>query len=410
MRAKRAPKYCHHKPTSRGYCRTTDADGVRSTTYFPGRFNSPESRAAYHAFLRRDDAPADEAGSITCEQLSAVWLLERREQTDLDTDNGYNRFSHDRQAAALLASLAGLPASDMTCGKLKKLRRMLIDEGRLALRTLNRRIDHVRNIFRWATTEDMIRDNVWHSLMALPRLQTHDAPSVKPPREVSAVDTDDVLMMLPHLSPTVRAMVKVQALTGCRAGELVQLRWQDIVKDGHAYGEAVWYFEPPQHKNKWRKKTRRIFIGPSAQQVLAEYERTRPIKDAEYIFTPVESAAWKLWERSRNYRAAPGPEYEAKQPARINSWQDGLARVDDTRTWQFKSRSYLQAIRRACGRAGIVPIKTHQLRHAVSEKLDRIDGGGREKAAAVLGHDISTADIYAGRNHVLAAKMMAEHG
>jgi integrase len=413
-RKTKAASYLHHTPSNRGYSRVTDpATGKRSTVYFSGKHNSVESRAEYAEFLREQAGQATPDGRYSCEQLAMIYLENERDVTDFDNAAARGRYGAARKAAELLATLGDLPANEITCGKLVGLQEVLVKQGKLALRTLNRRINHVRRIIRFGTQRDMVSGGIFHDLEAVEALTTRTAPSVTAPQEVDAADAGDVAAMREALSETVRAMVDVQALTGCRAGELVQLAWHGIVRDDPRYlvdGVQVWYFDPPQHKNRWRKKARRIFIGPEAQAVLLKYEAARPVKDTEFIFTPRESAAWHLWQKSQRYAAKPTQYHEYNGPRRLTTWSEALGSVGDDIRWQFASHAYGRSIGYACKKVRVLKIKTHQLRHHVSVTIDRKADGGREAAAAVLGHAIDTAAIYAGHNYAKAAETMAAHG
>src|SRR5437762_3220782 len=72
--ARKPPGYCPHRPTDRGYARF--GTGAKPT-YFPGRYNSPESLAAYRAALARwlstgsPDPPAPTMSALIGEIVDA---------------------------------------------------------------------------------------------------------------------------------------------------------------------------------------------------------------------------------------------------------------------------------------------------------------------------------------------------
>ena len=86
---------------------------------------------------------------------------------------------------------------------------------------------------------------------------------------------------LPHLPKIVADMVRFERLTGCRPGEVCQLRPSDIDRT-----LAVWAYRPGSHKTEHHDRERVIFIGPKAQEVILPYL----LRDAAaYCFSPAES-------------------------------------------------------------------------------------------------------------------------
>ena len=87
-----------------------------------------------------------------------------------------------------------------------------------------------------------------------------------------------------HLRRPVRALVKLQLLTGARPGELLELRACDIELDG---AESVWRYRPEALKNTFRDRERVIHFGPRSQRILRQFLSDRPT-DA-YVFSPKEA-------------------------------------------------------------------------------------------------------------------------
>ena len=102
--------------------------------------------------------------------------------------------------------------------------------------------------------------------------------------------TEDVIeKTLAHLSPTVADMIRFQRLTGCRPGEVCQLRPMDLDRTGE-----IWVYRPASHKTEHHGRERVIFIGPKAQDVLRPY-LLRPADQC--CFSAVESAQQRLDSR-----------------------------------------------------------------------------------------------------------------
>ena len=160
---------------------------------------------------------------------------------------------------------------------------------------------------------------------------------------------------------------------------------------------GVWVYRPERHKTEHHGRERRIFIGPEGQAVL------RPFldRDAEaYCFSPAESEAERNAERKANRRSPMTPSQAARRPK--------TDRQREPRT-RYDKNGYCRAIVRACRLAEVEPWSPNQLRHtratAIRERY------GLEAAATVLGHsDTKITAVYAERDFVMAAKIMAEVG
>ena len=157
---------------------------------------------------------------------------------------------------------------------------------------------------------------------------------------------------------------------------------------------AVWVYSPPRHKNAWRGKERRIYIGADAQAILAPYL----LRAAEaYCFSPAAS------ERGRNAakrvtRQTPMTPSQAKRKPK----RDRKRAPRD----RYTTRSYSRAIRRAARLAGVERWSANRLRHAAAKEIQ--EQFGLEHAAAVLGNTVPVAARYAGFNYRLAEEVMAE--
>ena len=77
----------------------------------------------------------------------------------------------------------------------------------------------------------------------------------------------------PTCPPVVADMVRFQRLTGCRPGEVCQIRPCDVDRSGE-----VWEYRPESHKTEHHGLERIIYIGPKAQDVLCPicYGTPRP--------------------------------------------------------------------------------------------------------------------------------------
>jgi integrase len=103
---------------------------------------------------------------------------------------------------------------------------------------------------------------VYHGLQAVAGL-AFGRSAARETEPIRPVPDLYVAALLPFLSPHVAAMVKIQRLTGIRAGELVLMRPCDIDTTGD-----IWIYEPFDHKNRWRGHRKQIPLGPEAQRLV----------------------------------------------------------------------------------------------------------------------------------------------
>ena len=178
-----------------------------------------------------------------------------------------------------------LPVESFGPTRLIALRDSLIKK-KLARRTINRMIGRVRMVFKFGVSRDLVPVDLLQRLQTVEPLQPGRGG-----RETSgtrgSVSWEVVQKTLPHLPPLIRALVVTLFHTGARVGELAKLTTGMIDRTGD-----VWVAVLDQHKNAHRGKSRRIFIGPKAQQALLPFllENQR----AEPIFSPLSVCVAKV--------------------------------------------------------------------------------------------------------------------
>ena len=277
---------------------------------------------------------------------------------------------------------------------LKTVRQTMIQAG-LARTTINQRVARIVRMFGWAADELMVPPETYGALRALRALKQgrSDAREPKPMRPVPQAVYEATL---PHLSPTLRALVQFMWHTAARVGEAVQLRSRDVDRSG-----AVWMFQPAQHKLLHRDKPRIIPIGPECQAVLAPFVKLDP--DA-WWFSPVDA----LEERSRKLRAArQTPLWDSHQRRYEREKEERDPRVVGE---QYRPLIVAHALRRACTAAGVTCWSAHQLRHAALSRIRREKG--IEAAAAIAGHSaVGMTEHYSWEaQRTLAAQVAGEVG
>jgi integrase len=303
---------------------------------------------------------------------------------------------------------------DMGKVKCKKSWRPVVILGRkqvLSRKVINQRIDHIKRLFKWAVSEELVSPLVYEALKTVAGLRrgrcgTYDRPRVKPvpPKYVEAV--------LPFLSPQVAAMVQLQTLLGARETEICVMRGRNIDRSGLVW----WYVLDPNdiadgqssdfHKTAYREGpdgaavVKMMPIGPKAQEILKPWLRENA---DEYIFQPKEARQTQNAQR-RNVRKTPlwpsHVRYQAKKKK---------ARPKRPPQDRYDRHSYARAIARACEKAAVPHWHPHQLKHSCGTDVRK--KYGLEAARAYMGHTkLSTAEIYAEKDIELVARIALEMG
>jgi integrase len=303
----------------------------------------------------------------------------------------------------------------------------LIDVRHSSIKTVNTRVNHVREMFRWAAEKKIVPAAVWHELLTLKNLRP-GRTRAKPGKKVLPVPDQVIEQTLPHLSPLVADIVRFIRLTGCRPGEPLALRPSDIVRPtpprSHAataddapvvlplrpppaagaapIGEPapveVWFFRPEGHKTEHHGKERRVYIGPRAQAILQPYLERDP---EGFCFgqgsngRPYCSATFaKAIKRGLCKLAmALGHKLpEAKKPAKGRKPKYG---------WMPK-RAWFEA-------AGVPYWHPNQTRHTAATEMEA--GFEPDAARVVLGHgDVRTTRAYAERDFAKAEEVARQIG
>lgn len=407
-KTKPQPSYRLHKARN---CAVVTINGKN---HYLGPYDSPESHREYARLineLKAAPAPAepgasDDAALPMNELLAAYWL---HAEAYYRTPDGKptSELSNVRQAMRFVRELYDtVPATSFGPLALKATRRAMIDAG-LSRCNINRHVDRVRRIFRWAVENELLPPGAYQALKAVTGLRAgrSDAKETEP---VKPVPLAYVEAALPHLSPTLAAAVRVQLLTGCRPGEVLAMRPCDLDTTGD-----VWIYRPAAHKTAWRGLDRQIYLGPQAQAVI---KPLLPLETTAYVFSPRASREAYFAERRANRKTKVQP----SQAQRRRMKNPKRAPRD-----RYSVQSYGCQIRRACTKADakahekhpeipadqrIIPNwHPHQLRHNRATELKR--AYGIEVARIILGHrSPQITEVYAEADNANALRIMAEVG
>jgi integrase len=291
---------------------------------------------------------------------------------------------------------------------------------------VNKQINRIRHIFKWAVSDELIPGSVLHGLQAVPGLKRGRSDAAEP-EKVTPVPMKLVEAVEPFVSRQVWAMIQLQLFTAARAGEICQLRPCDIDRE-----KDVWVYKPEHHKTAHHGFDKKIWIGPRAQQVLTPFLLRDP---QSYCFSPAEAEDERRRAMSEQ-RVTPlscgnVPGSNRKDAPRRSAGE------------RYTTDTYRRAIQRACDQAWPAPAPLcqrpdetavawkkrltpaqaaelkewqkahrwhpHQLRHNAATELRR--DFGLEAARIILGHH-STAitEIYAEKDEQKAVEAIMKVG
>jgi integrase len=383
------PSYRLHKPSGRAVVT------IAGKVVYLGKFGSPESRDEYQRVVgewltrvRRNLPPDPRSSPSVAEVMVAYW----RHVTTYYVKDGRPTSEVDniRQALRFVRKPYGArSAAEFGPAALKAVRQAMVDHG-LCRAYVNRQVNRVRRMFKWAVESELVPVTVYQALAAVAGLaKGRSEAREKPP--VGPVPDADVEAVLRHVNPVVAAMVRLQRLTGMRPQEVTLLRPVDVDRTD----PACWSYRPHRHKSQHHERERVIFLGPRAQAVLAPWLDREP--DA-YCFSPAEAVAARNAKRRAERRSPMTPSQASRRPKPDAKRRPGRRYTKD---------SYRVAIQRACEAAGVDVWAPNQLRHSQATELRK--RFGIEGASVVLGHsELGVTQVYAERDLARAREIMAE--
>ncbi|QDU23595.1 tyrosine-type recombinase/integrase [Urbifossiella limnaea] len=340
-----------------------------------GRYNSPESRAEFArlcAELAATSDAATSARSSTAGPTVAEVIAAFKEHAEAfyrkpdGTPTGETK--EYQQALRIVRELYGhTQAREFGPVALKTVRTAMVAKGWCRSR-VNRQVGRVRRVWKWAAAEEMVPGSLVHDLACLAGLRTgrsaaHETEPVGPAPEAA------YRAALPHMTPTLRAMVQVQRLAGLRPCEVRLLTPADLDTSGE-----LWIYAPAEHKMSHLGRTKAVPLPPSARAVIEPWLAGR--EPDQVLFSPRQAQR----ERFDAMRAA---RKSKVQPSQLDRSKPMTVKVRQTRE-RYTRFAYGQAVRRACERAGVEPWTPGQLRHSFATEVRAKHG--LEAAQVLLGH------------------------
>jgi integrase len=397
----RVPSYRLHKPTGLAVVTIGNRD------VYLGKHDTPESRAEYDRLIaewlvtgRRSTVAESSPGTdLTINEMLLAYV-HHADAYYVKNGKPTTEPVNIRLALRPLRRLYGdTPAREFGPLRLKTVRQAMIDSG-LCRSEVNKRVRHVLRAFKWAVGEEMVPPSLHHGLKAVPGLRRGRA-DVRESEPVKPVPDAFVDAIQPHVSRQVWAMVQLQRLSGMRPGEVCIMRAIDLDTSGR-----VWAYTPESHKTEHHGRERRIYLGPTAQEILRPWLRREL---SAYLFSPAEAETERRTEQRETRKTR-------VQPSQLNRRRRRPRKAPGQR---YVVDSYRRAIEygikwanREPGRDGSRAIPhwhPHQLRHNAATRLRR--EFSLDVARAVLGHSSPVVtEVYAELDGAKAAEAMERVG
>lgn len=370
---------------------------TRDHRLYLGKHNSPESIARYRAFLARLEggAPAVEFATPQCSiinEVVALYLQYARQHYKRGDGLSYE-FNLMESALSSLATLYGeSPVVEFGPKKLKRVRSAMAKDG-LARSTVNHDLSRIKRMFRWASEEEVIPPELYSKLTCVKGLYRGqenclETEPVKPARVAS------IEALIPFLSPTVAALLRVQFYCGMRPGEACIIRACDIDKSGE-----VWLYRPQRHKTAWRGFEQVKAIPKVAQRIIEQSFRAE--RNA-YLFSPADSMAWHKQQRLENRKPRKTKRYPCEVRRLQKKARNSTRRLNKQLPGDcYTSGSYCRALTYGFERAekaGVIIERfvPNQVRHTIGTLISQQIG--QQAAQRYLGHEnLNTTSLYTER-------------
>ena len=268
---KNQPKYALHKPS--GNARVT----VYGKRIYLGKYNSPESIAKYNSVIAELESKQAGNSTITIGRLAILFMAHAEvyyRKPDGTPTNEATNFRHALKTVC--REFPNLPVRNFGPMKLQQARDAMVKDG-LARRTVNSWVRRLRQVIKWAVSQELCTGAVLQGLKSVEALKIGKTQA-RETDHVGPVSVDRVEAIRPFVSRPVWAAIQFMLFTGARPGEAITAKWSEINTKG-----KVWICTPSQHKTKHKGKGRQIVIGPQCQQVL---NGIRELTRSDFVFDP----------------------------------------------------------------------------------------------------------------------------
>ena len=402
------PNFRLHKASGQG---TTK---IRGKCYYFGPFDEPESKRRFNELISRyvlSDNSINFGKALECLVLAEVaveYLEHARTYYGEDTTEYKNIV---RAMAPISELMPKMPASEFGPPAFKTIRNWWLQRD-VTRGYCNSQMKRVKRMVKWLVAEGKMLPSSLEAIRAVDPLK-YGRTTAREPKPIMPVADSIVEATLTHLTDVVADMVRFQRIAGCRPGEVCQITPTMIDQS-----KDVWEISLAKHKTSWRNKTRTIYVGPKAQEILVRYLADR--NPNMQIFSPIESNFQHLEKRKANRKT---PQYHGNGPGtnRVVKYRN-TSRVPGQ---AFTTGTYGRAILNACKKAFPPPSglssdeerkwyqdhrwAPNQLRHSRATELRRAEG--IEAASVILGHsEVGVTQIYAEADRARAIKITKQYG
>jgi len=347
-----------------------------------GVWGSQEAKTAYTRFISElQAAPVtfgvaqQTGGGVLVAELAANFFKGIQERMHP------SHIHHFRMTIGYLAEIYGdIPAATFTPKKLKVVRDQMVRSGKLCRKVVNDYTGRIVRIFSWGVEEELVKSDIVNDLREVKSLRKGEPGTFEnPPRK--EVSDDIVRWTLPFISPTVRAMVMIQRMTGMRPSELCAMTVGNIDKTREP---GLWHYIPGSQKTAEYIGDVPIPLGKPEQALLEPYLKGK--KPSEAVFSPrTAMAEWHAERRKNRKTAVP--------PSQLKREQQRAKKPAERQPGEFYDRnSYRVAILNAIKKGNktlpkdqkIPKWSPYQLRHANATAVEK--EAGLDVAQAVLRH------------------------
>jgi len=288
-----------------------------------GRSGTPEAAAALLQLqIRHLTDPT--LSSLAPQQIPVDTLC--LAYLEFSKENDPSHFSSIKTAVTILFKhFTGQAVESLDSRSFLFLQERYVQHG-VSRRYCNTLMGHIRAMLKWGIVRKLVSSKVYGEAKLVEALKKGKTKARENPKRRDVPD-DVVNRTLPHLSPMLRDMVRVQRLASMRPSELCRMKAGEIDRDHITDdGVVVWMYTPGTNKNSWRERQqedeyiRIIPLGKPEQDILAP--RLVGKTDDDHVFSPQEAMREKYTRDATERKTKVQPsqikrkERNAKKPKR----------------------------------------------------------------------------------------------
>lgn len=223
---------------------------------------------------------------------------------------------------------------------------------KLSHKTINGKINAVKDLFDWAAKQGIGISDIQLDCILKYKLVKENDPSCNRSIKILPIPEELFKRLLPFLSEGIRDMAILQALTGCRAGDVCNMKYCEIVTDMSDkrckeacitadMAQGAWVFFPTHYKGSERGKENYWYrIGKDEKEILNPYLSDPDRLLDDYVFSPRKSV-----EIFRNKQ-------RQERKSKVQPSQKDRSKTDSRKPGDhYTTSAYDQGFDRACKKA-----------------------------------------------------------